>query len=105
MNRLQNRFYSDNPQARPRLNHGLDSDTIIARSWVRLGVNYVQKRYYMKAFLCFETALSMDSMSMNLKHCLIRRLILAGKLQEAYEFVSKENYPYALDVKEPWALA
>lgn len=80
-------------------------DAIIARSWAQMGLRYAKERYYYKAFLCFETALSLDSLSVDAHHLLIRRLILTGKIQEVCEFALKVTVPPTGNLVEPWAVA
>lgn len=105
MNKIFTRYHIDSPSVKIRLDHHTDFNSIIARSWTHLGTYYVVKRYYLKAFLCFETALSLDFAAMNIDHYLVRRLILAGKLQEANEFATQISIPFKQDVKEFWAMA
>jgi len=101
-NQLVN-IYSNTYQPDSELNHKIDSDGLIARFWVHRGINYVKKRYYMKAFLCFETALILDSRSLDIPHHFVHRLIITGRLQEANDIAFTLPLPLKWEIREPWA--
>lgn len=71
-----------------------NTDPRMSNIWIQLGVHYVKEHYYLKGFLCFETALSLDWRSMDVKAYMIRTYIQAGKLQEAFELALEVNNAY-----------
>lgn len=96
------------PNSQARLlkrDRSLMPDRIEARIWARLGIVYTRKRYYLKAFLCLETALAIDPASVAGRHYLILRLIKTGKLQDAYDLVTKAGQSCDRVSYEPWSFA
>jgi len=98
------RFQSDNYLEGQQSENRINPDAIIAKNWIDLGHNYLKERYYLKALLCFETALSVDQQSVDKSHRQINNLIWAGLIQEAHDAALTMVYPVRWSVDEPWAI-
>lgn len=81
----------------------LSEKEILAKGWIRDGLDHLSRNSLIDAVLCFETAQILDPQAFQKSARVQKELIATGRLQDIYVIVYNAGMNDGWGLCEPWA--